>query len=96
MQAQGANLSPAQHLDRPGANPLFTAANAMFICDIDSPTLFQGDSQAKQIAREVFNDDFVSWMDKIVKQIRQLLKVIFNTYCHKQSNPLKPGTEKKG
>ena len=41
MQAQGENPLPAQHPDRPGANPTFTVANTMFICDIDSPKLFQ-------------------------------------------------------
>ena len=41
----------------------------MFICRIDSPTLFQGDSQAERISREVFDDVFVSCMDKTVKDL---------------------------
>ena len=60
MQAQGENPSPAQHLVRPGANPPFTVANAMFICGIKSPALFQGDSQAEQVSGKVFDHDFVS------------------------------------
>ena len=67
MQAQGSNPSPAQHLARPGKNPLSTVANAMFICGIDSPILFQGDSQAEWIPGKVFDNEFVSYMDKIVK-----------------------------
>ena len=67
MQLQGANPSPAQHQARPGANTPFAVANAMFIYGIDSPTLFQRDSQAEQITGEVFDDYFVSCLDKTVK-----------------------------
>ena len=59
MQAQWANPPPAQHLDSPGANPQFTVANSMFMCDINTPTLFQGDLHAKRISGEVFDDDFI-------------------------------------
>ena len=41
MQAQVENPPPAQHLARPGANPLFTVAKMMFICVIYIPTLSQ-------------------------------------------------------
>ena len=33
--------SPVQQPARPGANPLFTVTNAMFICGIDSPNVFK-------------------------------------------------------
>ena len=69
MQAQGANLLTAQHLAMPGANTPLTVANETFICGIDIPTIFQGDSQAERISREVFDDDFVSCMDKTVKEL---------------------------
>ena len=59
MQAQGENLSPAQYLDRPGANPLFMVANTIFICGIDKPTIFQGDSQDERISGEVFDDESI-------------------------------------
>ena len=59
MQEQGANPTPAQHQDRPGANPPFTVVNGMFICGINIPTLFQGDSQAKWISGELFDYDFI-------------------------------------
>ena len=67
MQPQGANLSPAQHPDRPGAKQLFMVVNTIFICGIESLTLFQGDSQAERIYGKVFDDEFVSCMDKTVK-----------------------------
>ena len=41
MQAQGENQSAAQHPASPSANPPFTVANAMFICGIDSSTIFK-------------------------------------------------------
>ena len=46
----------------------------MFICGIYSPTLFQGDSQAKRISGELFDDEFVSCMDKTVKYLENDLK----------------------
>ena len=64
----------AQHTDRTGANPPFTVANSMFICGIDSPTLFQGDLQAERISGKVFDDDFVLCMDRIVKELDDNLK----------------------
>ena len=67
MQAKGANSSPAQNLDRPSVNPPSTVANAMFICGINSPTIFQGDPQAERISEEIFDDDFMSCMNKTFK-----------------------------
>ena len=66
MQVQGANPPPVQHPSRPGANPLFTVGKVKFICGIIIPTLLQGDSQAKHIYGEVFDDDFMSCTDKTV------------------------------
>ena len=67
MQAQGTNPSSMQHPERPGSNPLFRVANAIFICAIDIPTIFQGDLQFEQISGKIFDDDFMSCMDKTVK-----------------------------
>ena len=67
MQAQGANQLPAQHLARPGAKPSFMVPNAIFICGIVIPTLFQVESQAEQIVGKVFDDYFLSYMDKTIK-----------------------------
>ena len=67
MQAQGAKSYPEQHPTTPGANLRFTVANGMFTCGIDIPTIFKGESQAKRISGEVFDDDFVSCMDKQLK-----------------------------
>ena len=65
---------PEQHPDRPGANPPFAVTNAIFICGIYSPPPFQRDSQAEQIPRKVFDDDFVSCMDKTVTELYDNLK----------------------
>ena len=67
MQEQGENPPPAQHLARPGTNSQFTVVNAMFICGINSPILFQGDSQAERISGKIFHCDFMSCMDRKVK-----------------------------
>ena len=67
MQGQGENPSPAQHPAMPSANPPFRFANAMLICGIYSPNCFQRDSQDKRITGKVFDDDFVSCMDKTIK-----------------------------
>ena len=63
-----------QHLARSGANPIFTVGDVTFVCGISSPTLLQGDSRAKQISGEVFDDDFMSFMYKIVKELDNYLK----------------------
>ena len=67
MKSQGAYPPPAQQPARPGTNPPFKVAKEMFICGIDIPTLFQGDSKAEQISGEIFDDEFMSYMDKTVK-----------------------------
>ena len=59
MQVQGEKPSPAQNLARTGANPPFTVVNKMFICGIDSPTIFQGDSQAERVSEKFFDDAFM-------------------------------------
>ena len=74
MQAQGENPPPAQHPYMPSADTPFAVVNTVFICVIISPTLFQGDSQVKRIARKVFDDDFMSCMDKTVKELYDYLK----------------------
>ena len=74
MQAQGANLLTAQQLAMPGANTPLTVANEMFICGIDIPTLFKGDSQVERIYGELFDDDLVSCMDKTVTELYDNLK----------------------
>ena len=69
MRAQETNPYPAQYSARPGANPPFKVAIVMFIFGNDSAPLFQEDSQAKKVASELFDDDFVSCMDKNVKEL---------------------------
>ena len=66
MLAQVGNLPTVQHPARPGSNPPFTVADMMFICGIDIPTLLKSDSQAERIACKIFDDDFISCMDKTV------------------------------
>ena len=44
----------------------------MFICGIDIPTLFKGDSQVERIYGELFDDDLVSCMDKTVTELYDL------------------------
>ena len=67
MKSQGANPLPTQQPDRPVMNPPFTVVNAMFICGNNLPTLFQGDSQAEWISGDVFDDEFMSCINKTVK-----------------------------
>ena len=74
MQVQGKNPPPVQHPARLGTNPPFTFANLMFICGINSPTLFQGDLQANRITGKLFDDDFMSCMNKTVKELDDDLK----------------------
>ena len=65
---------PSQQQDRPGSNPPFTVSNVTFICGIDSPMIFQADSQAMRISGGVFYDDLISCMDKVVKELNDDLK----------------------
>ena len=46
----------------------------MLICGIDSIAPFQGDSYADWISGKVFDYDFVSCMDKEVKELDDDLK----------------------
>ena len=46
----------------------------MFMCGINIPTLFQGDSKAKYIAGEIFDDEFMSYMDNTVKELDDYFK----------------------
>ena len=52
---------------RPGTNQLFTVANSVFISSINSPMIFQGDSQSERISGKLFDDKLISYMDKTVK-----------------------------
>ena len=74
MQAQGANPPPEQYMARPDANPPFTVTNTIFICGNYIPTLFQGNSQAERISGELFDDKFMSCIDKTVKELDNNLK----------------------
>ena len=47
-----------------GANTPFTLANAMFGCGITDAVLFDGDTKASRITTELFDEDFMSFMDK--------------------------------
>ena len=67
MQSKGENPPPVQHIDRLGANPPITVSNTIFIFGINSPTLIQGDLQAKRIDSELFDDKFMRCMNNTVE-----------------------------
>ena len=51
-------------MSAPGANPPFTLANALCDYSITDAVLFDGDTKASRIATELFDDNFMSCMDK--------------------------------
>ena len=91
MQAQGEKPPPSQQQDRPGSNPPFTVSNVTFICGIDSPMLFQADSQAMRISGGVFYDDLISCMDKAVKELNNDLKSYSTLTAANSQIRLNPG-----
>ena len=47
----------------------FTVTNAMVMCKVDNVNLFDGVTQARRIAIEVFDDDFNTCMDKTMDEL---------------------------
>ena len=78
----------------PGANPPFTFANAMFDCGITDDVLFDGNTKASRIYNELFDDDFMSCMDKTYVELDDNLKSYSTlTATHGQIS-LTPGNNK--
>ena len=52
----------------------FTVTNAMVMCKVDNVNLFDGATQARRIAIEVFDDDFNTCMDKTMDELDEDFK----------------------
>ena len=63
----------------------------MFICGINIQTLFQGESQAKQISGKVFDNEFMSCMDNTVKELYYDLKSYSTLTAANSQIHLNPG-----
>ena len=57
-------LSQVPHPAAPGANPPITIVNAMLDCGITDAELFDGNTKARRVATELFDNDFTSFMYK--------------------------------
>ena len=52
----------------------FTVFNAMVACGIDNNTMFNGATACERIATEIFDDDFLSCLDKTYSELDDSLK----------------------
>ena len=78
----------------PGANPTFMLAKSMFDCGITDAALFDSDTKAKSISTKIFDDDFMSCMDKTYVDLDNDLKSYSTlTAAHSQIS-LTPGHKK--
>ena len=64
--AQGAGV-PAQN------PPIYTARQAMIDCGLDNANEYQGRTHAECIATDIFNDDFITCMDKTYDNLDLIL-----------------------
>ena len=60
---------------RAGVKPHFTIVNAIFDCGVTDDALFNGDTKSDKMATGLFNDDFLSCMDKNYKEIDKNLRL---------------------
>ena len=87
----GSKPTSREYLARPDANTHFTVTNTIFICGNYIPTLFQGNSQAERISGELFDDKFMSCIDKTVKELDNNLKSHSPLTAANSQIPLNPG-----
>ena len=64
----------AEHPARPGGDPPYTVANAIFLCGVNDATLFNGLTKAERIAADLFDDDYNACMDKTINELKEDLK----------------------
>ena len=57
-----------------GFNPLFTIANTINDYGVTDSALFNGDTKAGRMADKLFDDDFLSSMDKTYEEFDKDLK----------------------
>ena len=60
------------------APPVFTVLNAMAVCGVDNVALFNGSTNAKQLAMNIFDDDFSTCMDKTFVELDKDFKTYSN------------------
>ena len=56
------------HPEIPGVNPLFTVTNKIFDCGITDGVLFNCDKKSDRKASELFDDAFLSYMEKTYEE----------------------------
>ena len=69
-----AQAPPPFHPAIPGVNTPFTVVNAIFDCGVTDVALFNGDTKVDRMAAELFDDEFLSCMDKTYKEFDKYLK----------------------
>ena len=52
----------------------FTVHEAMTACGVDDVALFNGFTQAQRLAFEIFDNEFISYMDKTLEEVDEDLK----------------------
>ena len=56
------------------AAPVQTVFDAMVACGVDNAIAFNGDTAAVRIVEEVFDNDFMSYIDKDISEIEEDFK----------------------
>ena len=71
-----------------------TMKQALTLCGVDDALLFEGETQAQRISNEVFDDDFVSCLDKTFSDLEDDWKTYSSLTVAQGQIRLRPGTKK--
>ena len=77
------------------AAPAQTVFDAMVACGVDNAIVFNGNTAAVRIAEEVFDDDFMSCIDKDISEIEEDFKTYSGLTVNQGQIRLHPGTKRQ-
>ena len=69
---------PHIHVTEAGVNLPFTVANAVFYCGVMEGALFKDNTKSDRMSAELFDDDFLSCMEKTYEEFDEELKSYSN------------------
>ena len=74
--------------------PLFDVHDAMVLCGVDDTVLFAGSTAAQRLATEMFDDEFISTMDKTFEELDEDFKTWSGLTVNQGQIRLTPGTKR--
>ena len=52
--------------------PVFTILDAMIACGVDNTSMFDGKTPARRISDDIFDNDYITCMDKTMEELKKL------------------------